>query len=370
MVDWGEVREQFPITKRVAYLNAAEGSPIPKLAAREAKRFYDEALAEGEAAWGRWLERLEEVREKTAKFINAGKDEIAFTLNTSHGMNLIAGMLVGEGGVVTMEDEFPSSTLPWLNKGFKVKFVKPRNNVYDLESIGRALSGEAKILVTSHVQYATGFKQDLAGLGELCESRGLTYVVNATQSAGAMPIDVKEARVDFLVFSGLKWLMAGHGVGVLYVNKKWHGKLKYPFAGWRSVKDPGSMDNKNLDFKPSALALEAGCPHFPNIFALGGALDLLNAVGKGNVEKRIYELGDRLVEGLAELRLSVLSPLEREHRSGITLVKVRNPAGMVKELSKRGAVVSARGGGLRASVHIYNNERDVDRLVEELGRLL
>lgn len=370
MVDWGEVRGQFPITGRVAYLNAAEGSPIPKLAAQEAKRFYDEALAEGEAAWEKWLGRMEEVREKAAKLINAEKDEIAFTLNTSHGMNLIAGMLVGRGEVITMEDEFPSSTLPWLNKGFKVKFVKPRNNVYGLESIGRALSGKTKILVTSHVQYATGFKQDLAGLGRLCESRGLIYVVNATQSAGAMPIDAKEAKIDFLVFSGLKWPMAGHGIAVLYVNRKWHGKLKYPFAGWRSVKRPELMDNKNLDLKPSALALEVGCPHFPSIFALGGALDLLNAVGKDNVERRIYELGDRLAEGLRKLGLSVLSPLEREHRSGITLVKVKNPTWVVEELSRRGVVVSARGGGLRVSAHIYNDERDVDRLVEELKKLL
>jgi selenocysteine lyase/cysteine desulfurase len=368
-MDWNRVRDLFPITKKLAYLNAAEASPVSVLAAREAKTFYDEILTRGDLPWDEWLEKLEKIRKEVAELINADKDEVAFTLNTSYGMNLIARMLRRFGKeVVTMDDEFPSSTLPWLNLGYELRFVKPEDAIYSIDEIEKNITSDTSILLTSHVQYKTGFKQDLVKLGKTCKDRGLIFVVNATQSAGAMPIDVKKANIDFLVFSGLKWLAAGYGIAVLYINKRWFDKVEYPAVGWRSVREPGLMNNRKLDLRREASLLELGCPHFPNIFALGGALDLLNEIGKENIESRIYELGDHLVVRLEELELSqrIVSPLDRKYRSGITVIGLKNSEMIVKELYKRNIVVSARQKGLRISVHIYNNEDDIDRLASEL----
>lgn len=319
--------------------------------------------------WKKWLRGVEEVRGKVARFINAKESEIAFTASTSLGMNMIAGILQGKGDVITMDDEFPSSTFPWLNRGYKVHFIKPRESVYSLEDIEKKINRKTKILVTSHVQYRTGFKQDLVKLGKLCRRRGLIYVVNASQSAGALPIDVKKAHVDFMVFKSLKWLMAGYGIAVIYINKRWFGNITYPIAGWRRVKNPGFMDNKNLDLKKEASALEVGSPHFPCIFALGGALDFLNRIGEKDIEKRIYDLGDYLAQKLKDIGLEMLSPLEKKYRSGITIFKIKDPELVVKKLYKKNIIVSARGGGVRVSVHIYNNTKDINALVSELAKI-
>ena len=368
MVEWNKIRSQFPVTKKFTYLNAAGGSPIPSSTAREGRRFYDEILAGGDVPWEEWLKRVEEVRGKVAEFLNADESEIAFTSNTSQGMNLIAQILKGKGDVITMKDEFPSSTFPWLNLRYEVHFVEPEKCIYSLKSIEEKINKDTKILVTSHVQYCTGFKQDLIGLGKLCKRRGVIFVVNASQSAGAMPIDLKKADIDFMVFKSLKWLMAGYGAGVLYINKRWFNKINYPVAGWRSVKNPGLMDNKNLDLKKEASELEVGCVHLPCIFALNGALDFLKMIGKEKIQRRIYELGDYLVEKLKESGFEIISPLAERYRSGITVIKINNSEEMVNKLSEKNIIVTARGDGLRVSVHIYNNKRDIDKFVFELKK--
>lgn len=370
MIDWKKIRDEFPVCKKYIYLNPAGGSPVSKSAAKEGKRFYDEMLEFGDTYWETWLERTENVRRNLADFINADREEIGFTTNTSHGMNLVAQMLKDKGTVLTMRDEFPSSTFPWLNQKTKIKFVEPTKNGYPIESIKKSLTPDIKILVSSYVQYCTGFRQDLEALGKLCKKNNLIFVVNATQALGIFPVDVKKCHIDFLMFTGLKWATAGYGIGGLYVNKKWLSHNNFPFAGWRSVKEPGKMDNLGLDLKNEASVIESGCPHFPNIFALGGALNLFNRIGKENVMNRVLFLNRLLEEKLTELGVEVICQKENKHRSGILIAKIPNPKFIVDELMKKNIIVSARGEGVRISASFFNNEEDVFTTIEELKNIL
>lgn len=368
MIDWAKIRDEFPVCKKYVYLNAAGGSPVSSFAASEGKRFYDEMLQGGDTYWDEWLERTEATRERLAKFINAEKNEIGFTTNTSTGMNLIAEMLRDKGEVITMEDEFPSSTFPWINRNIKLQFVKPINADYPIKSIEKYITPETKILVTSHVQYRTGFRQNLEEVGKLCKSYGLIYVVNATQSSGIFEIDVKKAQIDFLIFTGLKWAAAGYGIAGLFINKEILKSSKIPFAGWRSVEDPENIDNSKLKIKDSVSAIESGCPHFPNIFALGGALSLFERIGKKNVEDRVLYLNRYLEKKLLENKLPVVMPVSEENRSGIIIVEDENAKLKVEKLYGKNIIISARGKGLRISVNIFNNEEDIDILVNELKK--
>lgn len=369
-MDWNEIRDQFPAAKKIVCLNAAQRPPVSKLAAAEGKKYYDDLLDCGNVTLEELNAKKEQTRKNVAEFINANKEEIAFTVNTSHGMNIIADVLKGCGDVVKMMDEFPSSTIPWLYRKYNVAFVEPEKSRYPIELIEKSVNEKTKIVVTSHVQSGTGFKQDLSELGKLCKKRGLIFVVNATQSAGAMPIDVKESNIDFLVFAGYKWMMAGHGIGVLYVNSKWFGKISYPAAGWLSVENAYAMDNKNIAVKKDASEIELGVPQYPNIFALSGAISMLNKIGIENVEKRIYELEDYLLEKTRAMNLEIISPSERKNRSGITVFLIRNAKDIAQKLRERGVIVSARGEGLRVSLHVYNNEDDVDRFVDEMKKIM
>jgi cysteine desulfurase / selenocysteine lyase len=352
----------------MVYLNAAGGSPMCVDASIEGKRYFDEMLLYGDTCWDDWLFRTETVRKKVADLVGAGKEEIAFVPNTSSGMGMLAQLLSGSGKILTMEDEFPSSTVPWLNLGFEVDFVKPVRNLYSIEQIEKAIKPEHKILLTSYVQYKTGFRQQLRELGKLCKSANLKFVVNATQAMGIFPVDVVKDDIDFLVFSGLKWACAGYGTSAMFIRKKWLGG-KIPIAGWRSVRSPELMNNLDMDLKPEASAYEAGSPSFPAIFALGGALNLFNTVGLKSCMDRVLYLSRMLETKLKEKHLPVIPAPGEKYRSGIVILKTDHARSLVNELSQRNIIVSARGEGLRISVNIFNNEEDIDKLISALQSL-
>jgi selenocysteine lyase/cysteine desulfurase len=201
-------------------------------------------------------------------------------------------------------------------------------------------------------------------MGRFCRERKLIFVVDATQGMGVFPIDVGASNIDFLVFSGYKWAQAGYGVGALYVAPNFIDTKSFPVAGWWSARDPEAVINDRLDLKETAAALEVGCPHFAGIFALGGALTLFEQIGAVQIEERIHKLTDYLHQRLDEDGLIVVSPRIRDQRSGITIIEMRNAPDVVKSLAERKIIVSARGRGLRVSVHVFNNFDDIDHLVE------
>jgi selenocysteine lyase/cysteine desulfurase len=366
-MEWSQIRALFPAAEHYTYLNTAAAPPLSIRAAGEGKRYYDEMAEHGDIAWESWLCQAEEVREKLATFINAEARSIAFTYSTSHGMNLIAGMLSHCGDVLCPADEFPSCTLPWLQQRYRVAFVCSQDRgVIDLNDIQKCITANTRVLVTSFVQFATGFRQDLAALGRLCRDRNLILVVDATQGFGVFPIDMVNSGIDFLVFSGYKWAQAGYGVGGLYLAPRFLNTTSFPVAGWWSVRDPEAVVNDRLDLKGTAAALEVGCPHFAGIFALGAALTLFEEIGKTRIEERIHELTEYLHHQLEAERFNISSPLNREQRSGITIVEMHNAPDVVKDLAEKKVIVSARGKGLRVSVHIFNNFDDIDRLIAAL----
>ena len=364
MTDWNKVREEFPVCKKYVYLNPAGGSPVSQSAAKEGKRFYDEMLEFGDTYWETWLDRTEKTRTSLANFIGSEREEIGFTTNTSHGMNLVAQMLKDKGTMLTMRDEFPSTTFPWINQKAAIKFVEPVNYAYPIETIEKAITPDVRILVTSYVQYCTGFRQDLEKLGALCKKKNIIFVVNATQALGIFPVDVKKCNIDFLMFTGLKWATAGYGIGGLYVDKKWLAPHKFPFAGWRSVHEPGKMDNLDLDLKHEASVIESGCPHFPNIFALGGAMEMFKKIGPENVVNRVLFLNRLIEKKIRELGIEVIVQEKDIHRSGILIAIIQNPKIIVEKLMEKNIIVSARGEGVRISASLLNKEYDSEILIQ------
>jgi cysteine desulfurase/selenocysteine lyase len=369
-MNWSEIRALFPAAEQYTYLNTAAAPPLSILAAREGQRYYEQMAEHGDVAWDGWLCQVEDIREKLASFINADARSIAFTYSTSHGMNLIAGILDHSGDVLCPADEFPSCTLPWLQQRYRVHFVRSRDRgVVDADDLQRSITIETRVLVASYVQFATGFRHDLVALGQLCRERNVVFVVDATQGMGVFPIDVVNSGIDFLVFSGYKWAQAGYGVGGLYVAPRFLNPTAFPVAGWWSARDPEAVVNDRLNLKETAAALEVGCPHFAGIFALGAALTLFEEIGKSQIEERIHELTDYLHQRLQAERFNIASPLNRDQRSGITIVEMRNAPDIVKRLAEKKIIVSARGKGLRVSVHIFNNFDDIDRLIAGLREL-
>ena len=383
MLDWVKLRDDFPITKKYAYLANAAIAPIPMPVYNEISKFYQDVLNHGQTLWDEWETKMEQTRDLYAKFIGAdSREEIAFTHSTSEGMNIIAHMLSDKGIVISNELEFPSSNLPWLNKDKdNIKFVKATDdNKITIEDIAKMVnhSSKTKTLVTSHVQYSTGFRQDLKELGKLTKEKGLYFVVNPTQSLGALYFNVKDFGIDFMATNGHKWMLSAFGIGAIYMKRKYLRdveNLKPPFFSQFGQKRRENFDNNmNVNMSNTATRFELGTPHFPNIVALNAALRYISNIGIKHIEKRILSITDYLIDNLQNLKLQILSPIEeRKYRSGIVLFKItkKKPVDIVQELEKKNKIiVSARGKGIRVSPHFYNSEEDIDKLIVGLKSIL
>jgi selenocysteine lyase/cysteine desulfurase len=368
-IDWERVRADFPVTAHTAYLNSAAAGPISRAVMEAGAGLYREMAEAGDAGWDGWLERREEVRARVARFINAEPDEIAFTTNTSSGMNLIVDALEGRGEVVSCELEFPVSILPWMYRGLTVHAVSAAEGELRLEDVARLMNERTGIISLSHVQYSNGFRADLEEIGRMKGRHAL--VVNASQSAGVLPLDVKRMHIDALCATGHKWMLAGYGSGFVYLSRELLDQTRARAVGWLSMEEPYEMRNRELRLRGDAASrAELGCPHFAGIFALGASVEQMTAIGPEKIERRALDLNRELTRRLGEAGWRVLSPLREERmRSAETLVALERPKEAVEQLAQRGVAVTEKPQGMRVSTHFFNNEDDIGRLLEALDGL-
>jgi len=367
MINWDEIRKEFPVTGRVAYLNSAAAGPVSRAAYEAASGYYQKMLNDGDVHWNQWLGEREAIREKVAAFINAEPDEIAFTTNTSSGMNVIVDALEGRGEVISSKLEFPVTTLPWMNRRIPVHLLPPADGEVRIEDVRGAMTSETGVIAMSHVQFSNGFRIDPEELGNMKGKHAL--VINASQSAGAFEIDVKRMKIDALCATGHKWMLAGYGSGFVYLSRELLYQTHSRTLGWLSVEDP--FADRNDEIRPrhdAAARAELGCPHFAGIFALGGAVDLITGIGIENIQVRALELNRLLTSRLAENGWKVLSPLQNEGaRSAETLVQTDRPGEVVRHLLRRGVIATEKPEGIRAATHFFNNADDTERLISALN---
>jgi selenocysteine lyase/cysteine desulfurase len=367
--DWAGLRAEFPVTETFAYLNSAGAGPVSRRVNDAAAQFYRETLESGDRLWEHWLARRERARADVARLINAEPDEIAFTTNTSSGMNLIVDALEGWGAVVSCELEFPVTTIPWLHRGKRVRMVEARDGVLRAEDVLNAAGAERSVICLSHVQYSNGLRTPVEEVGEGKGSH--VFVVNAAQSAGVFPIDVKRMRIDALCSTGHKWMLAGYGSGFVYLSRELLEQTRPRAVSWLSVEDPFTMRNDAYTLKTDAAArAETGCPHFAGIFALGEAARQLLDLGVERVERRALALNRRLTESLLAAGHELLSPLGDERfRSAETLVRAADPPRTVRHLAARRVAVTIKPEGFRAATHCFNDDSDIARLVAALDEM-
>ena len=385
-IDWNKIRkEQFPALEGSVYLKAAGGSPMSKAAYQAGIKYFNEMHLEGDNHWERYLMELDEARTLVAEYINSNVEEIAFLINTSSGMNVIARLL-DDGGIIYPEGEFPSSIHIFKSLGFNTIKIKSGNdNSYQINSFDEFLEPTSKYSIHSHVQYLTGFRQDLNELGEFCKSRKLTNIINATQSFGAFPIDIKNQNIDMLVASGLKWACGGYGIGILFIKNKFIEKNGLPFSSWLSVRDAFSMDNDSLDVIIQSKSMDGlgGTPNFPALLALKGGLTLIKEIGNGNIQtgvkkinERIMSLTSEFVTQIQNLKFKIITPLSLKHRSGIITIEDKKAESIFYKLLSKNILISLRNYPkssektlLRFAFNYYNNFEDIEKVIKVLKKI-
>ncbi len=366
MLDWPNIRKQFPVTNDSVYLNTAAAGPLAESTARAGALYYEQMMNDGDLHWDNWLAKREEVRARVARFINAEPDEIGFTTNTSSGMNIIVDALEKHGEVISCDLEFPVTTIPWMHRRIPVHLVKSVDGVVHAEDLRAAMNTRTGILSLSYVQFSNGFRSNLEDLAAI--KGGHALVINASQAAGAFEIDVKRMKIDALCTTGHKWMLSGYGSGFVYLSRELQAASQQRTIGWLSVRDPYAVQNNEVHLRHDLSARsEIGCPHFAGIFALGASIEMMQSIGPANIEARALELNRRLTSRLTEAGWRVLSPLQNEdHRSAETLVAVENPAQVVSKLALQKVFVTEKPEGFRVSTNFFNNEDDIERLIGAL----
>lgn len=366
-----EYRKLLPVTETYAYMDNAAAGPPSRRAIDAVNGFLSQRARLGSLFMDESKAMCERTRQKTARFIGATADEIAFTKNTPDGLNIVANGLTWAAGdnVVLTDVEFPANVYPWMNLrdlGVELKFVRSRNACIDPKDVIAAIDERTRVVALSWVEFHGGFRNDLATIGKACRERGVYLSVDGIQGVGVVRCDVTLMNVDFMAFSAQKWLLAPHAVGILYCRRDLVDRVRVAFAGQTSViLGPNYLDYK-LDFKPNAGRFEPGFINQTGIAGFEAALDLFNEIGMERVEARILDLTRQLRNGLRSVGCELLGSEIDAERAGV--VSFRHPrrlaAEINAELRRANVIVSEREGFIRVSPHFYNEPAEIDRLLD------
>ena len=374
-MDWDAIRRaEFPVAERWAYFDHAAVSPLPRRARDRLVAWADEQVAGGVVGWPKAEGKVEDVRRVAARLIHAGDDEVAFVANTTHGIGLVAEGFPWKVGdsVVTAAEEYPSNVYPWMNlasRGVSLRAVPTREGRIWVDDIAAAIDATTRLLTISHVEFASGFRNDLDALGALCRERNVALFIDAIQGLGPHVIDVARTPIDFLCADGHKWLLGPEGAGILYVRREWIDRLRPLGIGWHSVVTSYNTPTIALHLKPSAQRWEGGSFNMPGIHALGASLELLTEIGPAHVSARILERAEAVREIARRAGWQIVGSSKPEDVSAIVALDrdELDPPAFVRRARERGIVVAHRRGRMRVSAHVYNNDDDLGRLAEALG---
>lgn len=355
-------------------MNHAAIAPPPTRVVKAAEALFREFSYCGIECYPEWVKRIEEVRRLFATLIHSEPDEIAFVGNTSEGLSVIAaGLDWKEGDVVLVPlPEFPANVYPWLNleqRGVTVRFIQRKDGRFDIKELDKALTPGTRLVTVSSVDFATGFRCDLEALGDFCQRKGLLFCVDAIQSLGVIPMDVKKYGIHFLAAGGHKWLLSTMGCGALFISKE-VGHLIHPErVGWKSVMQEEEFFRLHFELKPDALRFEPGTMNVAGIYALGAAIELLLEVGVENIYQCVLRLNELLTQGLRDRNMKITTPAGEGERSGIlSFIPSSDPHSLYRMLTEKKIMVSLRDITIRLSPHFYNNREDVRSFLEALDQ--
>ncbi len=373
MTDWTKIREDFPVTQNQIYFISAGMSPIPTPVFNKIVEEYQRVNEYGDIFWESDIEAYTQLRGQIGEMINAPATDLTFLQNTSTAMSILALSLKNghpdNFNIISMEDEFPSTTVPFEYQNIPVKYVRPIDARYEIDRVLEEIDDETVAVVTSYVQYSTGFRQDLKQLGDELKKRDILFIVNATQGYPLFPIDVREMKIDALTASLHKWGYTGHVGTIFYTSSDFRKRFKTPIAGWLSVvPDEGDIiftkKNHPITLLDSADQYIQGCINLQTVKAFGSALDYLNKIGIENIRKRLFELTDYCIEGLKKIGAKIVSPIENQSERSASIsfrVKGQNKE-LVAFLEKEKIYTSYRNGNVRVSLNFFNMTDELDTL--------
>lgn len=372
--------EAFPILRQWDFFNHAGVAPIPRASANAIRKYADQAESIVYIGAG-WYRDIEKLRESAAALINAHRDEIAFVKNTSEGLATVAFGLDWQRGdrIVTTAVEYPANIYPWMELAnrFGVELVmvpeesdsSGRRRVSLDRIIKETNHSRTRMVSLSHVEFASGQRHDIAAVGRLCREQGKLFCVDAIQTLGAIPVDVRAMNIDYLSADGHKWLLGPEGAGIFYCRRELLSKTRPLIVGWMNVVNAENYGHYDYTLKPDATRFEGGSFTIPGLLGLKASEELLQLAGIAAISNQIKSLTDRLIAGLERKGYQIISPRGEAEWSGIVsfIAPGRDHQEIFRMLRREHNIeIAVREGRLRCSPHFYNTTEQMDRLVATL----
>ena len=363
------VRGEFPILAHTTYLNSCSQGALSHRVRAAYEEYLDGWDANG-AEWAVWVERADAARAAFARLLMADPAELAVTTSVTQGVSGIVSALdlQARPKIVISEYEFP--TIGQIAhaqelRGAEVVHVRPADDgSIPLEPFAEAIDERTALVCCTTVSYRTGHRHDVAEIARLAHEAGAYCLADSYQAIGAVDFDARALGVDFVTGGTVKYLLGSSGLGFLYVRRELHERLLPSQTGWFADEDIFQMDISDYSPAADARRFDAGTPPVPNIYAGIAGMSIVEEAGTAAIEEHVAGLATRLVDGAEELGAHVVTP--RGARSPLVCIESTDVDALVAALAEESIVCSQRDSNLRVSLHLYNVEEDVDRLLGAL----
>jgi selenocysteine lyase/cysteine desulfurase len=317
---------------------------------------------------------FKDLHRAAARLINAAAEDIAAGSSATELLCSLAWAVSPEKeqNVVSTEIVFPSTVYPWQrvanSTGCEIRLAKEKSNFIHSDDIIALIDQHTAVVCISHVEYGNGQTFDLQLLAEAAHEHDALLVVDATQSAGAIPIDVQACPVDALISGAYKWLCGPFGAAFMYVAPHLQEKLEPGLVGFRSHKNMWDLDASRIVYPQGTQKFEFSTMAFGCAVGLTRAIDFLNEVGVENIFQYNRQLADKLIMGLRSRDAVITLPLDDKNRSSIVTAYFKNVDSkeIIKKLKAVQVFVSSRASAIRFSPHLYNTTEDIDSVIAEI----
>ena len=360
MNDWEEIRSNYPLADAGGFFNTASFGALSHQTVSSQKRMLEDILTSGIKNYDTWMSNYNSLKESLSSYLNAPKDNLIFFSDVSDGLNKISDMLPADIEVVLVKEDFPSVSLPWITRNFKIDWIEYDEFTKDyLCEIEKRLIEGNKILCLSWVFYNHGFTIDTVKVGALCEKYDSYFLLDATQGLGAFKIDVQASKIHFMVSSCFKWFMAGYGTSIGYISKDIIDQFDIKQSGWNMLHDFTSDVEDESNYKTGSIRFESGHVKLQNINMLYNSFSQMTVIGLYEISNRTSYLVNLLSSKLSENGFERM--IDQHPTSGI--LSIRSNESIINKIKARKIACSARKDYVRFAVYFYNNEQDIDDLI-------
>jgi len=373
--DLPALRRTIPILGAMIPMNNCSQAPQTTATRAAAERYLESWNTRG-MDWDAWMGEIDAAKREFARLINASPDEIAVFSSVSEATSAVASAIDfsrSRSKVVVTEAEFPTIGHVWLaqrRRGARVEWVPVCEGVVDPNAYEQIVDSTTAIVSATHGYFLDCFMQDLPRVIATAHQHGALVYVDAYQTLGTVPVDVRALGVDFLAAGNLKYLMGIPGIAFLYVRRDLAAELEPTLTGWFGRAQPFAFDVRKLDWSPTASRFDSGTPPIPNAYVARAGMQMINDIGVPAIRSWLEVLGRRLIDGGRQRGLDLFGTDDMSRKTASTAFVVADSHAVETTMRERGVIASARGPVIRLAPHFYNTIEDVDVALDTLVTVL